>query len=109
MIKINTVVEVIVDRPLGSFHPEYKGLYYPVNYGYVEGVYSLDNEEIDAYILGEDKPLKTFKGKVIAIIKRKDDIEDKLVVCAIDKDFSKEKIIEEVYFMERFFDFEVIK
>ena len=26
-------VDVIVDRPLGSYHPKYKNLYYPVNYG----------------------------------------------------------------------------
>ena len=31
-------VDVIVDRPLGSYHPKYKNLYYPVNYGYVENI-----------------------------------------------------------------------
>ena len=25
------MVKVIVDRPLGSYHPEHKDLYYPVN------------------------------------------------------------------------------
>ena len=37
-------VDVIVDRPLGSYHPKYKNLYYPVNYGYVENIIASDNE-----------------------------------------------------------------
>lgn len=30
---IGKIVTVTVDRPLDSFHPEYKDMYYPVNYG----------------------------------------------------------------------------
>ena len=45
-------VDVIVDRPLGSYHPKYKNLYYPVNYGYVENIIASDNEWQDVYILG---------------------------------------------------------
>jgi len=41
---IGTVVKVIVDRPLGSYHPEHKDLYYPINYGYVEGYIASDGE-----------------------------------------------------------------
>ena len=37
---------------LGSYHPEHKDMYYPINYGYVEGVLAPDGEEQDAYILG---------------------------------------------------------
>lgn len=33
---IGDVVRVTVDRPLGSYHPEHKEMYYPINYGYVE-------------------------------------------------------------------------
>ena len=49
---LNKFVTVTVDRPLGSFHPKYPDLYYPVNYGYIKGVMALDGEEQDAYILG---------------------------------------------------------
>ena len=35
---IGTIVKVTVDRPLGSYHPKHKNLYYPINYGYIEGV-----------------------------------------------------------------------
>lgn len=42
-------IEVVIDRPMGSFHPEHKDLYYPVNYGYVEGILGGDQEEQDVY------------------------------------------------------------
>ena len=34
---IGRTVTVTVDRPLGSYHPEHKDMYYPINYGYVDG------------------------------------------------------------------------
>ena len=49
---IEDIVKVIVDRPLGSQHPQYKETYYPINYGFVEGIMAEDEEEQDAYILG---------------------------------------------------------
>ena len=54
-------VKVIVDRPLGSTHPQYQDLIYPVNYGYIEGTMAPDGEEQDAYILGIEVPLKEDK------------------------------------------------
>ena len=47
---IGRTVTVTVDRPLGSYHPEYKDMNYPINYGYVEGIMAPDGEEQDAYI-----------------------------------------------------------
>lgn len=35
---IGKTVTVTVDRPLGSYHPEHRDMYYPINYGYVEGI-----------------------------------------------------------------------
>ena len=52
---IGKTVTVTVDRPLGSYHPEHRDMYYPINYGYVEGIIAPDGEEQDAYILGVDK------------------------------------------------------
>ena len=42
---IGTTVTVTVDKPLGSYHPEYKDMYYPINYGYIEGVMASDEEQ----------------------------------------------------------------
>lgn len=105
---IGAVVTVTVDRPMGSFHPEHKDIFYPINYGYIEGVIAPDGEEQDAYILGVDKPVEKFTGKIIAIIHRLDDAEDKWVVCPENMTFSKEEIEELVKFQEQFFKTEII-
>ena len=49
---IGKTVTANVDRPMGSYHPEHKDMYYPVNYGYIEEIIAPDGEEQDAYILG---------------------------------------------------------
>lgn len=53
-------INIIIDRPLGSKHPDYQNLVYPINYGYLSNTKNEDGEEIDVYILGIDKPLKEF-------------------------------------------------
>lgn len=102
-------VKVIVDRPMGSRHPKYKSLIYPINYGYLPGTKSPDGEEIDAFIVGVDKPLKEFEGVVIGIVHRFDDNEEKLVVAPEGTDFSKEEIEKLIYFQEKYFNSKVIK
>ena len=96
-------VTVVVDRPLGSCHPEYPDCIYPVNYGYIPGRMAPDNEEQDAYILGVDEPLEAFTGRLIAIIHRSDDVEDKWVVVPDGFVLSASEIMEKVRFQERYF------
>lgn len=84
-------VKVIVDRSLGSKHPEHD-IYYMLNYGYIPGTAAGDGEEIDAYILGEFKLLKEFEGTVIAVVHKKNNIEDKLVVPKYVNKHSREQI-----------------
>ena len=104
---IGKIVTVIVDRPMGSFHPKHKDIFYPINYGYIKGIIAPDGEEQDAYILGVNKPVEKFTGKIIAVIHRLDDIEDKWVVCPENMSFSKEEIAEQVKFQEQFFKTEI--
>ncbi len=101
-------VRVTVDRPLGTYHPKHKDLYYPINYGYVEGIIAPDGEEQDAYILGVDKPVNEFEGVVIAGIKRKNDVEEKWVVAPEGSTYTKEEIEAAVHFQEQYFDYEII-
>ena len=101
-------VTVIVDRPLGTTHPNHKDIVYPINYGYIENLLAGDGEEQDAYILGVDEKLDTFRGTVIAIIHRLDDVEDKLVVAPNNKRFTSKEIMEKVHFQEQFFETEII-
>ena len=96
-------IKVNIDRPLGSFHPEYKDLYYPINYGYVEGIIADDKEEQDAYVLGIKEPIKEFSGRLIAIIHRINDIEDKWVVAPENKRYTIEEIENQVKFQEQYF------
>lgn len=105
---IGDIVTVIVDRPLGSYHPEYKDMYYPVNYGYIKGIIAPDGEEQDAYILGVDKPVKEFTGKITAIVHRNDDIEEKWIVCPENLSLSKEEIMKQIEFQEKYFQSEII-
>jgi inorganic pyrophosphatase len=105
---IGKTVIVTVDRPLGSCHPKHPDLYYPVNYGYIAGIMAPDGEEQDAYILGISEPVETFTGKVIAIIHRRDDVEDKWVVAPEGITFSKKEIETLTRFQEQYFDSEII-
>lgn len=101
-------VTVKMDRPMGSKHPKH-GFIYPVNYGFIPNTISGDGEELDAYVLGEFQPLDEFTGKVIAIVHRTNDDDDKLVVCAENRNFSDEQIEALTEFQERFFEHEIIR
>ena len=102
-IRIGDTVSVTVDRPLGSCHPKYPTLRYPVNYGFIPGTRAGDGEEQDVYILGVDKPVAEFTGRIIARICREDDREDKLVAAPEGMTFRPEEICRAVDFQERFF------
>lgn len=97
-------VTVKIDRPLGSYHPKHKDLYYPINYGYVEGVIAGDGEEQDAYILGINEPLETFTGNIIAVIHRINDNENKLVVAKENTNYTVQEIEKQVQFQEKYFE-----
>lgn len=105
---VGRIVTVTVDRPLGSYHPEHKDMHYPINYGYVEGIMAPDGEEQDAYILGVDEAVEKFTGKIIAVIHRNDDVEEKWVVAPAGKTFTKEEIWEQIHFQEQYFDSEIL-
>ncbi|MEE1035690.1 MAG: inorganic pyrophosphatase [Oscillospiraceae bacterium] len=104
---IGKTVTVTVDRPLGTYHPKHPDIDYAINYGFIEGIMAPDGEEQDAYILGVDDPVSSFTGKVIAVIHRKDDVEDKWVVAPEGIVFSKEEIERKVRFQEQYFQTEI--
>lgn len=104
---IGKIATVTVDRPLGTHHPKHTDIFYSVNYGYIEGILAPDGEEQDAYILGVETPVESFTGKVIAVIHRKDDVEDKWVVAPEGIVFSKEEIERKVRFQEQYFQTEI--
>lgn len=100
-------VTMIIDRPLGTSHPQHTDLIYPVNYGYIPGVMAADGEEQDAYLLGVEEPVTMFTGWVIAIVHRKNDVEDKWVVVPDGVYLTKVEIQKAVIFQEQYFDYEI--
>jgi len=105
---LNKEVKIFIDRPLGSKHPKHSFIY-EVNYGFVPNTKAPDGEEIDAYILGVTEPIQSFKGICIAIIHRKDDKDDKLVVAPIGVNFTDSEIIKNVNFQEKYFKSIIIR
>ena len=105
---VGNIVTVTVDRPLGSYHPEHTDMYYPINYGYVEGVMAPDGEEQDAYILGVDEAVEKFTGKIIVVVHRNDDVEEKWIVALEGMTFTKEEIKEQIHFQEQYFDSKIM-
>lgn len=97
-------VKVSIDRPIGSKHPTYHYIY-PINYGYVKEWIAGDGEYQDVYVLDEKLPIDMYIGEVIAIIHRKDDVEDKWVVA--NRKYTKEEIYQAVYFQEQYFTIEI--
>jgi len=101
-------VEVVIDRPLGSKRPEYNYIY-PINYGYIPNTTSGDGDELDAFVLDEDKPWDKFKGVCVAVIHRTDDDDDKLIVVGQGRTLSDEEIEKQVEFQEKWFKHEIIR
>lgn len=100
---LGKIVEVVMDRPLGSAHPKHPSMIYPVNYGYIPGVMGGDGEEQDAYVLGINEPLERFTGRVIGVIHRRDDRETKWVVAPPGLRLHQAQIMEQVLFQEKYF------
>lgn len=101
-------VSIVIDRKLGTKHPKY-GFIYMVNYGYVPNTISGDGEELDAYLLGVFEPVDEFIGKVIAVIHRTNDDDDKLVVVPDDRKYSDDAIRALAEFQEQYFESVIIR
>lgn len=100
---LGSTVDIVIDRPLGSRHPEHPDIVYGLNYGYVPGRIAPDGEEQDVYILGVDVPVERYTGVVIAILHRLEDIETKWIAAPIGYSATDEQILAAVAFQERFF------
>lgn len=102
-------VEIKIDRPLHSKHPKYEWEY-QLNYGFVPDTQAPDGEETDAYLIGVEEPVETYKGKCIAIIHRTDDNDDKLIIVPPSHgQISDDDIRAATHFQEQFFKSEIIR
>ncbi len=105
---LEKIVEVVIDRPLGTKHPKH-GYEYPVNYGYIPGTLAPDGDELDAYVLGVDTPMEKFSGKCIAVVHRIDDDDDKLIVCPEGSEYTDQEIQDAIHFQEQWFKSQIIR
>lgn len=104
---LGKTIEIKIDRPIGSAHPKHLDLVYPINYGYIPGVLGGDGEELDVYLLGVSKPIKEYKARVIGIVHRHNDVEDKLVAAPEGTIFTQTEIAEAVHFQEQYYESEI--
>ncbi len=107
-IFLGKTVKAVIDRPLGSKHPKHEFIY-PINYGFIPNTKAKDGEELDAYVLGVFNPLREFKGKCIAVIRRLNDDDDKLVLALQGKKYSDDQIKALTEFQERFFKSQILR
>ena len=106
---IGKTVTGTVDRPIGSHHPRYPDMVYPVNYGFVDGIIAGDGDYQDVYVLGADEPIRSFEGRVIAVYRRLDDVEDKWVVSLDGSDYADEEILRAIRFQEQYFEGKLLR
>ena len=97
-------VTIEIDRPIGYIHHKgEKTLIYPINYGYIPNVFGGDSEELDVFLVGVEEAVASYTGRIIGIVYRANDVEDKLVMAPLDKSFSADEIARTVYFQEKYY------
>jgi inorganic pyrophosphatase len=104
---LGKIVRIKMDRPIGTEHPKHPGLLYPINYGYIPGVYGGDGEELDVYLLGVDIPVVEYTARIIGIIHRHNDVEDKLIAAPDGMTFTAEEMKNAVHFQEEYYISEI--
>ena len=104
---LGKIVNIKIDRPMGSMHPKHPDLIYPINYGYIPHVLGGDGEELDVYLLGVDVPVEEYTARIIGIVHRHNDVEDKLVAAPTGLNFDQKEILKAVHFQEQFYESEI--
>lgn len=104
---LGKTINIKIDRPIGSVHPKHADLIYPINYGYIPNVFGGDGEELDVYLLGVDVPVKEYTARVIGIVHRHNDVEDKLIAAPEALNFDKDEIFKAVRFQEQYYESEI--
>ena len=75
---------IVIDRPKGSTHPQYPGLLYEVDYGYLEGTSSMDREGIDVWVGTEAEQRVDAIMCTVDLMKR--DSEIKLLIGCTERE-----------------------
>ena len=102
---LGKTVTIGIDRPIGYVHVKgEKTLVYPINYGYIPGVLGGDGEELDVYLLGVTEPVQSYTCRVIGIVHRHNDVEDKLIAAPEGMQFTQDEIAAAIHFQEKYYE-----
>ena len=101
--RLGKTVTVIVDRPMGSTHPDRPDLVYPINCGYPKDLSIPGEERLGVYVLGVSHPVSVFTGRVIALLFRENGEGVRWVVAPQGREYDQARIYSEVWFRERDF------
>jgi inorganic pyrophosphatase len=63
-----------------------------------------DGEELDVYLLGVTEPVSEYTCKVIGIVYRENDVEDKLIAAPEGLTYTAEEMAEAIHFQEKYYD-----
>lgn len=106
---LGKAVKIVIDRPIGYIHTKgEKTLVYPINYGYIPGVLGGDGEELDVYLLGVEHAVKEYTGRIIGIVFRENDAEDKLIMAPENLLFTSGAIADMIEFQEKYYKTRVV-
>ena len=101
---LGKTLKIEIDRPIGYVHRKgEKTLIYPINYGYIPGVLGGDDEELDVFLVGVDEPVSTYEGRIVGIVYRADDVEDKLIMAPEGVSLTASQMACAVYFQEKYY------
>lgn len=105
---LGKTVDIEIDRPVGYVHKKAGyTLVYPLNYGYIPGVYGGDGEELDVYLLGVSEPVSRYTCRVIGAAIRRNDNEDKLIAAPPGIGFTAREAYESIAFQEQWYDTQI--
>ena len=92
---LGKTVTIKMDRPIGSIHPKHPDLVYPINYGYIPNVF------------GVDVPVEEYTARIIGIVHRRNDVEDKLIAAPEGFYFDQQQMAKAVCFQEQYYESEI--
>ena len=102
---LGKTVHISIDRPIGYVHrKKQKTLVYPINYGYIPNVLGGDGEELDVYLMDVTEPLEQYTGRIIGIVYRRNDVEDKLIMAPEGISHTAEESADTIRFQEQYYD-----
>ena len=93
-------VRVRVTNPIHSVNRQF-GFTYQLNYGTIEGKKRYNNLTCGAYIMGINHPVRTFDGRVIAVIRHTNDTPPVFVVAPKSTKYIVYQIEDAVAFAEK--------